>query len=263
MKANFIVPALISLLVVESVVLGILVENQAKLDDLVLSASEYRSRLISMHSLDMKYFRLLQVNVRGRTLTLPVEVSGADYMGYRDRVRQNFSIRYDLIDFRDFVTPNDPAILAIGRALQGSFQSDLDVAEAALDITHQMYYYSPPGGNWYMKYPVETIVEGSGLCAHLSVLVASLLEACGVDAVLIVYANPEPSQAGHMNVGVLLDSEPFPGASYVERGGKRYYVAETTNYMFSYEYSFTWDGSWKVGQMPSFLAGWETTTIEV
>jgi len=263
MKPDLLSSALVTALVVESIALVVLIDNQAKLDSIVLSASEYGARLTSLHSLDTVYFRLLFARVGGRLAYLPVSVDGMEYMGLRDRVKQNLTARYDLLDYRQFVTKGDRVIVQISSALRRSFPDDLSYAEAVMDIVHQMFYYSPSQGNWYMKYPVETLVEGSGLCAHLSALAASLMEAGGIDAVLIIYYNPEPGQAGHMNIGVLLDSEPFQGASFTERDGVRYYVAETTNYMFTEEGGFAWDASWRVGQLPAFLTGWQTMTIDI
>lgn len=262
MRSNFLISAIVVLLVVESAAIVLLADNQSKFDDLILSAAEYRSRLIALHSSDMVYFRLFYVNVGGRTLTVPLTVSGADYMDLRDRVRQNLTVGYEQMDYQQFVTPSDPTISGIKARLRATFPADLDYAEAVLDIVHQLYYYSPPSGNWYMKYPTETLVEGSGLCAHLSVLAASLLKSAGIDTILIVYQNPEAGQSGHMNIGIGLDTEPFPGAYYVERSGKKYYVAETTNSLFNEQGGFTWEGTWRVGQQPSFLSGWSIVTIE-
>jgi len=262
MRSNFLISAIVVLLVVESAAIVVLVDNQSKFNDLVLSTAEYRSRLIALHSSDTVYFRLFYANVNGRTLTVPLTVSGSDYMELRDRVRQNFTGGYEQIDYKQFVTPDDPTISDIRTRLRAAFPDDLDYAEAVLDIVHQVYYYSPPGGNWYMKYPTETLVEGSGLCAHLSVLAASLLKSAGIDTVLIIYDNPEAGQSGHMNIGIALSTEPFPGAYYVESAGKRYYVAETTNSLFSEQYGFTWQGSWRVGQQPSFLSGWNRVTVQ-
>ena len=250
-------------MIVQSVVIVVLVDNQSKLDDLMLSTAEYKSRLLSLHASDTVYFRLFYLNVGGRSAKLPVLIPGPDYMGLRDRVRQNFTTRYDVINYSQYVTPGDQVIVDIANKIRSTYPGDLEYAEAVLDLVHQIYYYSPSGGNWYMKYPTETLAEGSGLCAHLSVLAASLLESANIDAVLIVYFNPEAGQAGHMNVGIRLDSEPFAGAQFVERAGVKYYVAETTNSMFTAAGDFFWDGPWKVGQLPSFLYGWSTTTIDV
>jgi len=262
MRNSFLVSAIVVLLVVETAAIVVLVDNQSKFDDLILSAAEYKSRLIALHSSDTVYFRLLYVNVSGKNLIVPLMVSGADYMSLRDRVRQNFTVGYDQIDYKQFVTPTDSTISDIKARLRAAFPADLDYAEAVLDTVHQLYYYSPQGGNWYMKYPTETLVEGSGLCAHLSVLAASLLESAGIDAILIAYQNPEAGQSGHMNIGIRLDTEPFPGAYFVEYSGKKYYVAETTNSLFTEQGGFTWDSTWRVGQQPSFLSGWSTVMIE-
>jgi len=263
MKEKILIPAIIVLLVVQSVTIIVLVDNQSKLDDLLLSAAEYRSRLLSLHTADTTYFRLFYLNVAGKSMQLPVTISGSDYMNLRDKVRQNFTTRYDLIDYKQFITPSDRVITDIRDRIRSTFPSDLDYAEAVLDLVHQIYYYSPSSGNWYMKYPVETLAEGSGLCAHLSVLATSLLKSANIDAVLIIYLNPEAGQPGHMNVGIHLDSDPFPGAQFVERAGQKYYIAETTNSMFTASNGFSWDNSWRVGQMPSFLYGWGMMTIEV
>ena len=108
-----------------------------------------------------------------------------------------------------------------------------------------------------MKYPVETLTEGSSLCAHLSALAASLLKAEGLDVVLIIYYNPDPKQAGHTNVGIHLRNPPFEGAQSFTQDGKEYYIAETTNHLFAENNSFSWLNSWKVGQMPDMIESWD------
>ncbi len=97
-----------------------------------------------------------------------------------------------------------------------------------LQIVHQLKYMETT----YSKYPVETLVEGVGDCDCLSILLATFLEAAGIDAVLII----EKLDNGlHVQVGVNLPKPPDDlfkygrnSYKYINYNGKQYYIAEAT-----------------------------------
>jgi hypothetical protein len=92
-------------------------------------------------------------------------------------------------------------------------------------------------------YPVETLKLDYGDCASFSLLVASILEAGGLNVVLLEYQSQQ-----HMNVGVSLPNSPNYARSnpyYVDYNGTRYYIAETTGDGFP--------NGWRVGECPTTL----------
>lgn len=102
-------------------------------------------------------------------------------------------------------------------------------ANLMLQIVHQLKYNVTK----YSKYPIETLVEGSGDCDCLAILYATLLEAAGIDAVLLIEIIGDGG--AHVQVGVALPSQPDDPLDYyrimlkyVDFNGKRYYIAETT-----------------------------------
>jgi len=78
--------------------------------------------------------------------------------------------------------------------LHNSFSSSSDLANAILDIVHELEYRLDPTGIEDVRYPCETLIEGCGDCEDVSILCAAMLEGNGLDAVLIVW--PEHVQAG-------------------------------------------------------------------
>jgi hypothetical protein len=92
-------------------------------------------------------------------------------------------------------------------------------------------------------YPVETLKLDYGDCASFSLLVASILDAGGLNVVLLDYQSQQ-----HMNVGVSLPHLPNYARSnpyYVDYNGTRYYMAETTGDDFP--------NGWRVGECPTML----------
>ena len=106
-------------------------------------------------------------------------------------------------DYANFVTPQTVAPIAAGiqNITRNMPYADEQFADAVLALVHQMtYVINGP------QYPVETLVNGSGDCVALSILAASIMQAAGLDVVLIHYIGISP---GHMNVGVYLPYQPI------------------------------------------------------
>ncbi len=98
----------------------------------------------------------------------------------------------------------------------------------AIQVTHQLYY----NVTLFTKYPVETLVEGSGDCDNLATFLASVLRAGGLDAAVILVKVP---QGAHAIVGVCLSSPPDDLYAfgrgppvYYEYNGKVYWLIEPT-----------------------------------
>lgn len=86
----------------------------------------------------------------------------------------------------------------------------------------------------YVRYPVETLVDGVGDCEDKVVLLAALYQEMGVDFVLLVIPD-------HLALGVACG--PMRSGQYVQYEGQRYYFVETTT------------PSWEIGQLPKDMSG--------
>ena len=82
----------------------------------------------------------------------------------------------------------------------------------------------------YKRYPVETLVDGTGDCEDTAYLLAELFRAMNYEAILLYYFGE------HTAVGVA-DSGNMYG-SYYNYNGKRYFYIESTG------------EGWKIGQLP-------------
>lgn len=94
----------------------------------------------------------------------------------------------------------------------------------------------------YVRYPVETLVDGCGDCEDKVALLVALLYEMDKDFVLLVL--PE-----HMALGVHCDE--IEGHRYLLYQGKKYYFMETTM------------PNWQIGQIPEDYFGAEAEAVPV
>ena len=152
-------------------------------------------------------------------------------------------------DYANLVTPQ--AVESIAENIQ-NLTSNLShsnerFADAVLQLVHQIpYAINDP------KYPVQTLVDNNGDCVSLSLLAASIMQAAGLDVVLIDYTGINP---GHMNVGVYLPYMPF------------YHTAGEAPTDFVYNNKTYWTAectpaeNWKLGDQWNALAKANATII--
>jgi hypothetical protein len=143
-------------------------------------------------------------------------------------------------DFVKFVTPY--ALKPVADSLWEIYNNTEDFTNGVLEIVHQITYNETIPG----KYPVETLADGLGDCDLFSEIAASILEAGGINVVLLYYKSANESEAGHMNIAVQLPSAPTEarGESYsVTYMGDKYYIAECTGGV--------WQTGWRVGECPN------------
>jgi hypothetical protein len=146
-------------------------------------------------------------------------------------------------DYAQFVTPQ--AVAPIAECIQKvtgsmSYSNEL-FADSVLAMVHEIPYNVTE-----VKYPVETLVDNYGDCVGLSLLAASIMEAGGLNVVLILYTSINPQ---HMNVGVYLPYTPVYHTPLIAPtsftyNNKTYWTAECTP-----------AGNWKVGDQSPSLAG--------
>ena len=152
-------------------------------------------------------------------------------------------------DYANFVTPQavEPIAESIQNITRNLPYSNEQFADAVLTLVHQIPYAING-----VEYPVETLVNNSGDCVALSLLAASIMQAGGLNVVLIHYIGINP---GHMNVGVYLPYTPVYHTAGMAPtdfvySNKTYWTAETTP-----------AEDWKVGDQSASLANAEPVII--
>lgn len=139
--------------------------------------------------------------------------------------------------FSNFVTPY--ALQPMANRLWEIYDNQEDFTNGALMIAHQITYVETALG----KYPVETMADEQGDCDLFSFITASVLNAGGLDVVLLYY-----EEQNHMNIGVHLPRSPEDcrdSVYYVTHDNTEYYVAECTG--------GNWREGWRVGECPPDL----------
>ncbi|MCK4332393.1 MAG: hypothetical protein KAV40_02310 [Thermoplasmatales archaeon] len=124
-----------------------------------------------------------------------------------------------------FVTSDDTTVTAIANELNSMAQSKgfdyYEKANFVLKFVQSLQYsFDNETTSWndYWRYPIETLVDEGGDCEDTSILYASIMEAMGYDAVLLL-------PPAHMAVGI-----EGLGCSGVEHNGITYCYCETTNH---------------------------------
>ncbi len=154
--------------------------------------------------------------------------------------RQSHAVQ-NMMDYVKFITPN--AVQSIAENIRSCTSElpyeDEEFANAVLMIVHQIPYAKSDA-----KYPVETFIDNQADCDGLSILAASLMKAGGLDVVLFLYDDLNPS---HMNIGVSFEQMPVSHSWWAtpegfEYDNRTYWVAECTPL-----------ADWNVGDRPSLL----------
>jgi len=152
-------------------------------------------------------------------------------------------------DYANFVTPEavEPIAKSIQNITSNRQYSNETFADAVLKLVHQIPYAISDA-----RYSVETLANNFGDCVALSILAASIMQAGGLDIVLIHYIGINP---GHMNVGVYLPYKPVYHTAGMAPtdflyNNKTYWTAEATP-----------ADNWKVGDQSAPLANVNTVII--
>ena len=186
-------------------------------------------------------FLLLNQPNEDKTYELNITIPQQLYTYYRYRSHATFS----LADLSRFVTPD--ALKPIADQLWQIYNNTEDFTNGVLMLVHQIdYKESVPG-----KYPIETLVDGVGDCDLFAFVAASILEAGGVETVLLYY-----KEELHMEIGVVLGSEPVRarGETYnVTYQGVSYYIGECTG--------GNWRTGWRIGETPKAYQNIPTQVI--
>jgi hypothetical protein len=173
------------------------------------------------------------------TYRLTISVTDTLYDYYSSQDHNLYSM-----DFSAFATPD--ALKPVADDLWSIYNNQEDFANGVLMIVHQIpYVESDP-----QKYAAETIVENEGDCDLFSIIAASIMNAGGLDVIMLLL-----EQHDHMMLGVHLPEKPEDARTDVcsyEYEGKTYYVAETTG--------GKWETGWRVGECHESL---QRTTAKI
>ncbi|MBR4562594.1 MAG: hypothetical protein IKO23_11830 [Bacteroidales bacterium] len=185
----------------------------------------------------------------GRECSITLNVSTNLYDYYRnDREHLAYKYRFD----KDETEPNyygfmlsehdRPVIRSLAHEFYDHAASEEESILLALTFVQSLPYSydsDSKGEDEYMRYPVETLVDGCGDCEDKVALLVALLYEMDMDFVLLVL--PE-----HMAVGVHCDEIDLP--RYLLFQGKKYYFLETTM------------PNWGIGDIPE---NYRSSEIEV
>lgn len=190
---------------------------------------------VDSQNFNQQYSFQFKYGIQDQEFYVSLPASLYDYYRSLDRTVKKDS------DYANFVTPELFISMAdqICHYIGNKTRHDEHFANAVLTIIHQIEY-----GVNETKYPIETIVENAGKCDTMSFLAASIMQAGGLDVVLLYFKGVH-----HMTIGVHLPYEPYgtwwwqQSAGY-EFEGKKYWIGECTPAM-----------DWKVGDVPPLLVG--------
>ncbi len=176
-------------------------------------------------------FLLLNHPDDDRTYELNITIPQVLYAYYLSKSHVLFSDA----DFSKFVTPY--ALKPVADSLWRIYNNTEDFTNGVLMLVHQITYQEVKPG----RYPVETLVAGNGDCDLFAYIAASILEAGGINVVLLYFKDES-----HMEIGVDLGSAPMDArtqAYSVNYQNVAYYVGECT--------SSNWRIGWRVGEYPN------------
>jgi len=133
----------------------------------------------------------------------------------------------------------------IERDAPGLGYTDYDIVECAVVFVQSIPYTTDAdtkAKSDYPRFPIETVVDGSGDCEDHAILLAAVTHDLGYDTILLNYPD-------HVAVGIAGD-QAIQG-TYYEWRGKRFYFVETTS------------TGWELGQLPEKYEGVSAKVLEL
>jgi hypothetical protein len=169
---------------------------------------------------------------KSREWTCHLEIRKDIYNYYRnDRTHMSDSfLRYILSDYdRSYIRDIVKTLRQSGKeAGYTDYDNVMNVVAFVQSLTY-MSDYKSTGQKDYVRYPLETIVDGGGDCEDTSVLIAAILNEMGYGVLLVLFPN-------HLALAIKGD-ETLQGIYYLY-DNERYYYLETT------------DSDWNLGEIP-------------
>jgi hypothetical protein len=141
---------------------------------------------------------------------------------------------YSQADIAKFVTPY--TLKPIADKLWEIYNNTEDYTNGVLMLVHQINYQEIIPG----KYPIETLVTNTGDCDLFAFIAASILEAGGVNTILLYYKDQQ-----HMQIGVNIGDAPTRArvqTFFIKQDNIAYYIGECTG--------DKWRTGWRIGETP-------------
>jgi transglutaminase-like putative cysteine protease len=171
----------------------------------------------------------------GTTYRMDINISKALYQQYHsDSTPRYATDDVEAVQLADqYVTPGEDLIEEIAHRLGDATvgYSDVERANFVLSFVQTIEYVTDEDSVQqveYWRYPVETLYDHEGDCEDKSFLYASLMEALGYDAVILIFSD-------HAAAGISINEAK---GSYYSLSGTKYYYCETTG------------TGWEIGDMP-------------
>jgi hypothetical protein len=189
--------------------------------------------------------RRFEWEYNGSSWWYEVTLSTGLYQYYRDRPR------IEVDDWGVYATHpgnewlTDGLADVIQRDAPALGYTDYDIVECAVVFAQSIPYTTDAdtkAKSEYPRFPIETVVDGSGDCEDHAILLAAVTHALGYDTILLDYPT-------HMAVGIAGD--PSIQGTYYEWRGKRFYFVETTS------------TGWELGELPEKYQGVSAQVIEL
>lgn len=182
----------------------------------------------------------------GKDCCITLNIS-EDLYGYYQNEREHLAYHYKIekaempVNFYTFILSDyDRAVMqALASQFEGMAISDYGRVNAAMTFVQSLPYAydtDSKGEEEYVRYPVETLVDGCGDCEDKVMLLAAVLHEMDIDFILL-------SLPDHLALAVRCDG--VKAERYISFLGKKYYYVETTM------------EGWQIGQVPPDYIGLE------
>ena len=179
-----------------------------------------------------------------KNCTIALNISKQLY-GYFRYEREHLAYRYKFQGdemppnyFSFMLSEHDrPVMHALANEFSKNAATDLDKINLALSFVQSLPYAhdaDSKGIDEYVRFPIETLVDGCGDCEDKVALLTALLYEMDIDFVLLVLRE-------HMAIGVHCDG--LEAERYLRFHKKKYYYMETTM------------PGWQIGQIPEAYFG--------
>ena len=203
--------------------------------------------ILHLHALAVEGDSLIHVTYRwdclGKERQCSLDVSQRLYDYYRNQ-RKHLAYYYEDSGYGSaesycgfmFSEYSRDVIKSLAEQLMVSALSHKEKIMAALSFVQSLKYVldeESKAQEEYVRYPVETLVDGEGDCEDKTALLAALLKEMGEDFVIIILPD-------HLALGVQCDAADHTNP--IKYDGKTYYYVESTT------------PKWAIGQIPSEYA---------
>ena len=177
--------------------------------------------------------RVYEWKYNGYTFSAPLSLSKEKYAHYQKLGHSNLNlVKYAADSYnRRVVSEIAGGIKAQAESLEFTNYETMMLAASFVQSLPYTTDKETTGQGEYVRYPIETLVDGGGDCEDKSILMGALLKELGCDVVILEFRD-------HAAVGVKADRDDAYG-SYAKYGGVKYFYLETTK------------EGWELGEIPS------------